>query len=293
MLEIAFVLNALLMLAMPVALGLLLARRLGTRWGLFGAGALTFIASQVVRQPLLFALTALFQQGVLPAPPAEWSLAFNLGVLGISAGLFEEGARYLAYRFWIRNARTWREALMFGAGHGGIESILIGLLVALTFVQMLSLRVMDLSTLPLSAEQAATLAEQVAVYWSTPWPTVLLGAIERAFAITLHLSLSVMVLQAVLKRNLLWLLAAIAWHAAANIGAVYVLQVAGAAWSEAVIGSFAVLGVVIIFAMRRVMPDGPSGAGPTGGGASPAPALSAALANAKPTAEQLDESRYE
>ncbi|MBI3242288.1 MAG: YhfC family intramembrane metalloprotease, partial [Chloroflexi bacterium] len=124
MLYLIYPLNALLMMALGVGLGLFLARRLNLRWGLFGVGAVTFVASQVVHIPLNYGLTWLFANHVLPGPPAEWQLLFNVTVLGLTAGLCEETARYAVYRWWIRSARTWREALMFGAGHGGIEAIL-------------------------------------------------------------------------------------------------------------------------------------------------------------------------
>src|SRR3972149_4519073 len=143
MLYLPYPLDALTMIALPVVVGVLLAQKLGAKWGLFGVGALTFIASQVVHIPLNAGLTALFARGVLPAPPAEWKLLFNATVLGTTAGLSEEIARYAAYRWFIKSARTWRQALMFGAGHGGAEAIILGGLVAATFVTTLSLRGRD------------------------------------------------------------------------------------------------------------------------------------------------------
>ena len=41
------VLNALLMIAMPLVLGVYLTRKLGVAWRLFGIGAVTFIASML------------------------------------------------------------------------------------------------------------------------------------------------------------------------------------------------------------------------------------------------------
>src|SRR5688572_30652271 len=117
MLYLTYALNFLLMIALPILLGAFLARRLGVRWSLFGIGAVTFIASQVVHLPLNAGLTALFANQILPNPPLVWKLPFNAIVLGLTAGLCEEIARYVVYRRWIKSARTWREALMFGAGH--------------------------------------------------------------------------------------------------------------------------------------------------------------------------------
>jgi uncharacterized membrane protein YhfC len=288
---LTYSLNALLMLLLPIALGLFLARRLGTSWSLYGAGALTFVASQVVRLPLLFVLTTLFAQGILPAPPAGWQMAFNLLVLGLSAGLFEEGARYLAYRFWLKNARRWSQGLMFGAGHGGIEAILTGLLVALTLVQMMAFRNADLSALPLPPDQLAVLSDQVAAYWAADWPVTLLGAVERAFALTLHLALSVIVLQAVVRRNLLWLAGAMLWHAAANIAGVYALELWGPYAAEAVIGAFALISLAIIFALRRSTPAPPESPA-TPGGRPRRDTASTTGSNPGVTPEQLDDSRY-
>jgi uncharacterized membrane protein YhfC len=291
MLLATYTLSILIMLAAPVVLGIFLARRLGTRWRLFGAGALTFVASQVVRLPLLFVLTALFSASVLPAPPARWLMIFNVGILSISAGIFEEGARYLAFRFWVKDARTWRQALKFGAGHGGIESIITGLLVALTLINMAVLRNMDVSTLPLTPAQATALSDQVTQFWAVTWPMTLMGGLERLFAISLHLSLSVMVLQAVLRRNMLWLLTAIVWHAAANMAGVFALQRWGPYGAEAVIGAFAVASLAAMFALRRVMPDAPAASSASASATAPMPPA-IAEGEAPITSRQVDESRY-
>jgi uncharacterized membrane protein YhfC len=107
-----------LMIVLPVAFAWLVVRRLETPVSLLLAGAVTFLASQTLRLPLLQALTAGFGSGDLPAPSAAYQAAFNIAVLALTAGLFEEIARYLAYRHLIPKARTWNAAVTFGAGHG-------------------------------------------------------------------------------------------------------------------------------------------------------------------------------
>ena len=74
-------LNFLLMIGLPIALGVVLARRLKQRWGLFGVGAVTFVLSQVGHIPF----NALAFRGAQAWPPAVVALA-----LGLSAGVFEE-----------------------------------------------------------------------------------------------------------------------------------------------------------------------------------------------------------
>jgi uncharacterized membrane protein YhfC len=249
---VTYILNFSLMIALPIALGVFLTRRFKLGWGLWGVGAVTFILSQVVHRPLNAGLTRLFAQGLLPAPPEDWALWFNAIVLGLTAGLSEETARYLVYRLWIRDARTWREALMFGAGHGGIEAIILGGLAALTTLQLFALRGADLSTFGLSAEQLLAVQRQLEAFWSAPWYATLLGALERAFTLCFHLSAAVLVLQAFTRKNLLWLGAAILWHALVDAAAVYAIGVVGPYWTEALIALFAVVSVGLIFALKPV-----------------------------------------
>ena len=256
MLYVAYPLDGLLMVGLPLLLGWFLARRLGTKWRLFGVGMATFFLSQVVHLPLLWGLTTLFAQKVLPSPPGPWQLLFNAVVLGLAAGLCEEGARYLVLRYWIESARTWREALMFGAGHGGLEAMILGALVLVTYIAMVALRSTSLAALPLSAAQQAAAAKQIAAYWSLAWPVSLLGAVERVSALCIQLSGAVLVMQAFTRRNLLWLAGAVLWHAVVDGttviglgGGLDVFQI------EAVAGAWAVLALVMVFALRPRQPE--------------------------------------
>ncbi len=257
MLTAAHALNFILMMVLPILLGVFLARKFGVPWSLFFIGAATFIASQVVHIPLNIGLTALFQKGLLPVPPKEWITVFNAVVLGLTAGLCEEIARYLVYRWWITSARTWRQALMFGAGHGGVEAIIIGALAGLTFINMVALHDMPASALPVPVEQQALAAQQIAAYWAAPWTLSVLGAVERACALCFHVSASVLVLQSIKRRNRLWLVAAILWHAALNAGALLVATAYGPYWSEAAMGMAALVSLGLILALRPVGDDAP------------------------------------
>src|SRR5512139_2670223 len=118
MLSSAYVIAFLGMIILPILLGIWLSRRLRLSWKLLLAGALTFIASQVLHIPLVLWLTAAFQDGTLPAIPQAWALIFNAVLLGLLAGLFEQTARYLLFKFILKRARTWEEGMMVGAGHG-------------------------------------------------------------------------------------------------------------------------------------------------------------------------------
>ncbi len=239
------------MLAMPLGLGIVLKRRAGGRWGLYGAGALTFVGSQVLHVPFngLFLNPQLEALG-FGARGLSGALVVSAILLGLSSGVFEEGARFLALRFWQRSARSWRESLMFGAGHGGAEAILVGVLALVAFFQAMAYRGSDLSQI-LPADQVATAEAQLVAYWTPPWPEALLGAAERAFSLTVHLSLSAMVMRAFTHRKLSWLGAAIGWHALVNTVAVIALFNVSPAATEAVIGITAGLSLGILFRLRE------------------------------------------
>lgn len=216
-------LNAVLMIAIPLALGAWIAHRYGQRWALFGMGAVSFLGAQVVHLPLLGALTYLLRSVDPPIVRMHASL-INAVVLGLAAGVCEEVARYLVYRFLARDARSWASGLMLGAGHGGTEAILLGLWAGATVIHA--------AALPIAG------------------PTVMLGAIERVFALANHLALSLIVLQAFVRRAGVWLLAAIGWHAALDAVSVYGAHTMSPFALEAVIGIFAIAAVGVILALR-------------------------------------------
>jgi uncharacterized membrane protein YhfC len=161
-------LNGFLMIGFPIALGIYLIRRFQQSWWLWWMGAATFVLSQIGHIPFNAALSALFNRGLLPTPPQEWQLPVNALVLGLSAGLWEELMRYATYKWWAVQARSWRQGLVLGAGHGGIEAIIFGGLVLVTFFSMLGLRSADLTNV-IPASQLQTIQQQVDVYWNSPW----------------------------------------------------------------------------------------------------------------------------
>ena len=244
-----------LIIGMAYGLGRYLKTRFKLSWSLYIIGAAVFLISQAFHIPFNIVVTLLFQRGALTPPPTEWQLAFNILFLSFSAGIFEESARYLMYRFWTKDARSWSKALMVGAGHGagGEAAIFVGLTLLLSFLTMIAYRNSDLAGL-VSADQLTLIQQQLEAYWSVPWHYSLLPAIERALAIVLHLSLSVLVLQAFTRRRFYWLGLAIVWHAFSNAVALYAAATWGIYQSEAALAVVALLSLGIIFALRQPEP---------------------------------------
>lgn len=251
MLYLTCALQILVMLGFPVGVWLRLRRRLGATWGLIGAGVLSFVVSQVTHLPLNLALGLLGGgRGV-----ALWPLPLMALVAGLSAGVCEEGVRYLILCFWRREARSWAHGVTFGAGHGGVEAILLGLLVAVNFVAMVTLRGMGPGVLGLSGEMLEQVQAQAEAFWSIPWYLPLLGGLERVFTMSIQIALSLLVVRALARRNAGWLLAAIGAHALVDSVAVFLARLG---WSplalEGIVLLFALGGLALILALRSPGP---------------------------------------
>lgn len=242
MLTAAYIISFSGMIIIPILLWIYFTRRFALSWKLVLAGGLTFIASQVLHIPLVIGMGSFLQN--VP-------LIINAIILGLLAGIFEETARYILFKYILRNARSWKEGVLVGLGHGGTEALILGILASIGFITMVGYRAIDLSTVPsIPAEQLELARQQVEAYWSTPWYMALVGVIERIFAICLHLSLSVMVLYAVVYRKPIWFWLALLWHAFVDAVAVYAVQQVHVLAVEGLIGIFALISLWIVFRLR-------------------------------------------
>jgi uncharacterized membrane protein YhfC len=253
-LTVTYFLNGFLMIAMPVGLTIYLTRKFKRGWRLFWIGAGTFVFSQVLHIPFNALVTPVFKQaGFIVLPLGVQHLALS-AFLGLSAGLFEELSRYVMYRWWAKEARSWGTGLLAGAGHGGVEAIILGLLVLYGYVQLLYVRGIDIATL-VPADQVESANALIAAYWSAPWGMSLLGALERLFAIPVQLACSILVLQAFTRKKFWWVALAVLFHALVDAVAVFALQNGLSALAiEGLVGLFAAASVAIIFALRQPEP---------------------------------------
>jgi len=288
---ITHILNALLMIGLPLLLAIFLKRRYKHSWVLFFSGVVGFIVSQVGHIPFNYLLTLLFQRNVLPAPPQEYQLIFNAIVLGLSAGLWEELVRYGTLRWWIgKNVRTWSQALFFGNGWGGIEAIILGGLALLAFFQLLAMRNIDLSGL-IPAAQLELVRQQIESYWTMPWYTSLMGAYERAWTLIIQISFTVLVLQAFTRGKIIWVWLAVAWHALIDALAVYIAGTSGFEAAEVAVTIAGLISLGFIFALRQ-----PEAIEAPSQPLEPLPVQDASILAAQPEpaiiADKLDDTRY-
>ncbi|MCB9422571.1 MAG: YhfC family intramembrane metalloprotease [Ardenticatenaceae bacterium] len=242
-----YALNYLLMIGLPFILARMIRAKRQAGWGLFGVGALAFVLSQVGHIPFNWLI---LQR--LAWVPSDNVMAVAI-FAGLSAGVFEEGARYLAYRYFAPDARTWGKGLMLGAGHGGIEAILLGVLGAWTVVQLALLRngyLLD----QVPADRMAAVQAQITAVFTAPWYDALLGAVERLSALCIQVSLSILVLQQFVHGQRKWLIIAILWHAFVDALSVYAIANWGVYVTEVLVAGTAVISLGIIFWLKTPEP---------------------------------------
>jgi uncharacterized membrane protein YhfC len=199
-----------LMIVGPFVAAFVLTRRLRAGWRIFWLGALVFVVSQLVlRLPLVGAL----QAAIAPQLAGSPALSFALGAgLALTAALFETGGRWVGYRFLLRrDPKTWDTGVMFGLGHGGIESaLLIGGLAIVQLAALLTTTEAQLAAMPVAqADALRTLAAGVA---AGPAWLGLSGAYERVMAVVFHVAMSVLVLQTFARGEARWTWYALALH---------------------------------------------------------------------------------
>ncbi len=249
-----YAVTVLVELLAPFVLALFLARRFRASWRFWLLGVLVFLVSQVLTRipAVLFFQSLPAVRQVLQVP--LWSWLF-IALLAVTAGLFEEGGRWLAFRWLVPPAeRRWRTALMLGAGHGGLESIGIGLIVLAALANYLALALVPVESLGVPAEQIASAR---AAFASMQGWEPLVGAYERVMTLVVHVGLTVLVLQAFLRGRRWWWFA-LAGHALLDFAVVAVNRLGRSAWgpeaglllAEGVGTIFAVLAVCLIVALR-------------------------------------------
>jgi len=251
-LYVTYTLDGLLAIAMPIALGIYLVRHFDLEGRYWWIGAAVFILSQIGLLPFNNYVLNPFLNNLSGATvlPSYAVLAVGALAIGLSTGLWEELFRYGMFRWWAKTARSWADGLLLGTGHGGAEAIFLGLLVLYNFINMIMYRNLDLSTL-LPADQFQAAQAQVNAFWSAPWYSTLLDAVRSLFTIPAQICFTLIVLQTFVRKQWYWLWLAVGFHALFEAATVVAQNLLNIYLTDAVIGVFGVLGVVIIVALRQ------------------------------------------
>lgn len=175
---ISCVVQCLLLISVPIAVGFWFRQRWGLSWHLFLGGALAYVLALMVTNLILL--------------PGEIGLMFS--------AIAQMGALYLVYRFQLKTARTERAALMAGVSQAGVEIMLMGVFAALSLLQMSSLRnatdehlidlaakAYDVAEEEIAATQVDEMRASIDDVWSAPWYGPLIQPIQSFEEIVLPL----------------------------------------------------------------------------------------------------------
>lgn len=188
-------------------------RRTSLRLVCVGVGVLTFTASQLVTRLPIVSVSELWAWEWIASHPWLWMI-----ILSVSAGLFEETARALGFRFLLyRQPDRMATPVGLGIGHGGLEAMaLVGvgqLVTAVTFL------LIQFGVIQLPAETLSPLSAQRSALLELGPVGQLAALYERATAMVLHIALSMLVFRAVRDRAWFMIIIAIGFHAAVNFAA--------------------------------------------------------------------------
>lgn len=193
---LGLIVGILICFGIPIICTVLLARGKKGCWKAFFFGVLAFTISQIcIRIPIItmvlpdYAWFTLLQTNLL---------AYSL-FLGLTAGIFEECARWIGMRFL--KERTICSGLTFGLGHGGIEAMTSLGLNCVTILVM-------------------TLMGKGALFYGIQG-NIWIGSVERIFAITYHVGASLLIMHGFrVRKSGRFLVLAILLHTALDMGAV-------------------------------------------------------------------------
>lgn len=183
-------------------------------------GAAAFVVSALILEAMahqfLFGITGFLN--FLKSNPFVYALYG-----GLMAGLFEESGRFAAFKLMRNKYNTSNDAVSYGIGHGGIESIL---LLGFAMVSNIILAAMinsgslnNISSILPAGQKEATLAA-IKALTAVPAGDFLIGGVERLGAITFHIGTSILVYLAASRRAVFWFYPlAVLLHTVLNIPA--------------------------------------------------------------------------
>lgn len=205
---VVLIIDILVSLSIPVLLYLALRRRFGCHRRPFFFGAATFLLFAMVLEQLVHLVVLRSSVGVV-IQQNVWLFALYGGAM---AGLFEESGRLIVFSTLLkRRMDKDHDALMFGAGHGGMEVILVftaTMVMNLYYALMIRSGRAEALLASMGEQQGAMVGAIFTSLSTTAAPIYLLGLLERFAAVVLHLSFSTLVWVAVKekdRRSLFWL----------------------------------------------------------------------------------------
>ena len=280
------ILNTVLMIGIPAAAALLIYKRGKSGFRPIWIGAVVFVLSQVGHIPFnqFLMIPGLRALGVDVAAEGGVSLLVLGVVVGLSAGVFEEVARFLALKFWLKKDAHTLLPVKYGIGHGGIEAIIFGFIPSLGMLVLFLMMGNGSALSAFDSEQKVIVESLMDAYRAVPWQLSLLPAWERVSAMAFHIGASIIVYKGVREKKPLWLLIAVFGHTAINAFAVIFASKMDIVLLEGIIFLFSAGWLYWAWRIREIDPEEDLDL--------PVPDQ-VQISAAQVTSEQIEESRYD
>ena len=149
---------------------------------------------------------------------------YTMILAGVLAGVFEETGRFIAFKTVLRKYEHRRSSISYGIGHGGFESIYIGVQLLMFPIMgiMINSGMGDQITTGMDEAMKATALAQLGQYTNLTIPECLLGVFERIPSIVTHIAFSVLVFAAAREKKYVFLYpVAILIHAFVDFSTVF------------------------------------------------------------------------
>jgi len=195
-------------------------------------------------------------------PATKTLLANNVWVYAVygalAAGIFEEGGRFLAFRFVLTKTREWKHGILYGIGHGGIEAVLVAAPSAINYLAYaLMINTGSFDAIINSSPKATAdllLSAKTTLLAESSWVFALSG-IERICAISIQIALSVLICYAVYKKKYILVGLAVLLHAVVDFPAALAQKgVIPALAVEGYVVVCAVVALIFILRSRKLFP---------------------------------------
>ncbi|MBO4636114.1 MAG: YhfC family intramembrane metalloprotease [Clostridiales bacterium] len=213
-------------------------------------GACTFIIfAQTLEQVLHVIIMMIFGEKL------TGNVVFLAIYGGLAAALFEETGRYLAMKFAMKKRLTKENAIMFGVGHGGCESVLV---IGVTYLANIAVSVLIntdkiegfLTTM--DPETHEKLVEQLSALWTTPAAHFILAGAERILAFALQICMSYLVYRALKDKKIIFWFISFGIHFAVDCGLVLLASKLDLITVELILcGTIAVIAVFTVILFRK------------------------------------------
>ena len=192
-------------------------RRYHASFKSFLVGMIAFIvATQVIEAPIHAYFLMYNETTIQWFATHPWLYALYGGLM---AGILEETARYVSFKWVLKKQTRFQDSLSYGLGHGGIEAMLI---VGTTYLNNLVLSLMINQGLVEKLGLEAELQETIVTQLTQTSPLLFsLAGYERLMTLIIQIGLSVLVFKAIRDRKNYYYVMAIFIHACLDFKAVF------------------------------------------------------------------------